>query len=71
MREPHAHCLAALQFPDYLWRDRLRDRSGRFQACFGKLVRGSGAAEVQLGRVLFRAAQDEVARGEKSLEFLG
>jgi hypothetical protein len=41
----------------------------RGKTAFGEIIRRSGPTEIEFGRILFRLAQEEVARGEKSVEF--
>ena len=43
-------------------------RAGRPEAALGEVVCGCGAAEIGFGGVLFRFAEQEVARGEVSVD---
>jgi hypothetical protein len=42
-----------------------------FQAALGKFVRHPKPMEVDLGRLLFRLCEEDVADGDKCVDFLG
>ena len=72
LREPHFDGLAVLTFARGLGfgqRLRLVGRTRRTKTVFRELVRRGGATQIRLGRVLFRLAQNKIARGKIGVNF--